>query len=164
MLKILKSIYKTQLGFTAIELLVGVALIGLIGAAAATGVAQIFNGSSLSTNRMVTTNNVRNAGDWIARDARMAESVTIVDNCPTIIWHDYDTSDLHTLIYSMSGTDLIRSHQIAANAPTVTTVAQNITAITSGVTNGRLTVTITATVKSTSETRTFTIVPRNSLQ
>jgi len=148
---------KNQVGFTAVELLIGVALIGIIGGAVGVTVAQTFSGSGLSSQQMTAINNVRNAGDWIMRDvqqSRPKESVTgsgtLVstatppDNQITLIWYDYTnypTRKWYRVIYTITGTDLQRAQEIGVysnglwtkdvNEPTQSiVVARNITAVT----------------------------------
>lgn len=167
MLRMLNRMHKRQNGFTAIEMVIGVTLIGIIGAALATGISQVYKGSALSSDRMTATNNVRNAVDWISQDARMAENqITITDNCPTINWTFYnpftgDPPSEYEVIYTLSGTDLIRSYQVDDEAPTSMMVAQNITIDSAVFSANELSMTLTSTVNSVSETRTFVISLRN---
>lgn len=167
MSKLFRKLHKKQSGFTAIEMLIGIAILGIIGVAIALSITQTFRGTTLSNDRMTAINNVRNAGDWITLDTRMATEVTITDNCPTITWSDFESPDSqHIVAYSLSGTDLRRSHQVDDGTISVITVAQNLdptNPITSEFINGELTVTVTSTVGSTSEIRTFVIIPRNMI-
>jgi len=101
-LRNIKLIIRKQSGFTAVELVIGILIIGIIGTATATTVTQVFSGSSLSSNQMTAINNVRNAGDWITLDAQQArpkESIpgsgellstaTPPNNEIQLIWYDY---------------------------------------------------------------------------
>lgn len=177
MLKILRNISRKQRGFTAIELVVGVAIIGLIGAAATTGIVQVFKGSTLSSDRMTAINNVRTAGDWISRDARMAEGLIKLDEPGILLrieWTDYappngDPFDRFQVDYTLIDGKLNRSYQRSTGNPPVVAeqqsifIAQNIAVDedTLEFSGNQLTLTMTSTVGSASETRTFVISLRN---
>lgn len=97
---------QNQSGFTVIEMLISVVIVGIVGGAIAMGVAQTFTGSTSSSTQMTAINNVKNAGDWIIRDAQQARgelSVLVPDGTSegvlvelgdgdeiTFIWYDYD--------------------------------------------------------------------------
>jgi len=71
----LKSINKNQKGFTLIELIVAIAITGLIIGAIVASIFQLFNISARSDSRMLAVRQVQNAGHWISRDTLMAQSV-----------------------------------------------------------------------------------------
>lgn len=162
-----KRIHYEQGGFTLVETLVGLVIIGVISTALTTGITQVFSGSSLSSEHMTAVNNVRNAGDWISQDARMAENTIIItSNLPSMHWTFFnplsgDPPSVHDVVYTLSGTDLVRSYTVDSGVPQVTTVAQNITIDSAVFSGNKLTIALTATVGSASETRTFVISLRN---
>ena len=141
------------------EMLIGVAILGIITAATATSVAQVFTGSRSSSNQMTAINNVRNAGDWIVRDAQQARAKESVigsgmltatapppDNEIKLIWYNYDpsypTKKWYRVIYTIPAgtTDLQRTEDIGTYSngvfvPTPNTsqtviVARNVTSVT----------------------------------
>lgn len=149
----IKRIFRKQQGFTAVEVLIGIAIIGIIGSAIATSVAQTITGSNTSNNQMTAINNVRNAIDWITRDAQMArvkESVIgsgALGASPDeikLIWYEYyptyPTKKWYRVIYTINGTELYRAEDVGvldingvwtsttAGSPII--VAQNITGVT----------------------------------
>jgi hypothetical protein len=77
-----------------------------------------------------------------------------------LIWYVYD--DKYEVVYSTSGTDLIRTYQENADPSTQVAVAQYITSVTPQFdeANNVLTLAITATVASKSESRTYEVHPR----
>jgi len=157
---------KNQRGFTMIELLVIIALTGIIGAAATMSIHQIFTGTALSNDQNTAINQVRNAGHWISRDVQMAKPNTIVVYEPTeqnflglTIWEDPNGDTTHTVTYTLQDGKLWRNYDAEQ-----TLIAQYIKpkgADTDCHWDGEvLTVNITAQVGDKTETRTFQVKPR----
>jgi len=165
-LRKLATANKNQRGLTLIEVLVALVAMGVILIPVAMGTIQIINGSGLSNNGVVAVSSVQNAGDWMSRDARMAEIVSLPPSGNftlgnlTLTWTDYG-NNTYTVIYSVTGGELRRSYSVNGGTPTVTIVARNIKEVTSSYAGGLLTLTITATVGSgrqtANETRTYEI-------
>jgi len=166
----LSNKYRNQKGFTLIEMLVVIALTGIIAAAATMAIHQVLTGTVLSNDQNTAINQVRNAGYWISRDALMAQSVNITgasDFPLTLRWTDRDHNE-HQVDYTLedmpSGTfkRLQRQETINDAQVTTTTVGQYIDV---GNTDCHwdgevLTVNITAQVGDKTETRTFQVKPR----
>jgi len=89
-----KIFHCKRYGFTLIEILVGIAILGVIAAAAAGGVFQVVKGSPDSNNRMQAINNVQNASDWISQDARNAESYIAYTGNEVDGWVEVDTDTI----------------------------------------------------------------------
>ena len=98
-------------GFSTIELLIALFIIGLIGFAATTTIFQVITCTERSNNHMTAVRQVQNAGYWISRDSQMAESVA-TDNlsAPDFIFltwteRDYDGGDstYHSVTYFFEG-------------------------------------------------------------
>jgi prepilin-type N-terminal cleavage/methylation domain-containing protein len=139
-----RRIIGKQGGFTAVEMLIGVAIIGIIGAAIATSVTQVFSGSNTSSNQMTAINNVRNAGDWIVRDAEQAQAsmstsigsgvlgLASADSIQLAWVNKYSTPN-HTYIVSYTipdgTTDLVRTETVDGVAGNPVVVARNITQV-----------------------------------
>ena len=71
----LKRLNGNQQGFTLLELIIVIALTGIIAAAATMAIHQVLTGTALSNDINTAVNQVRNAGHWISRDAQMAQSI-----------------------------------------------------------------------------------------
>lgn len=71
----LKRLNRSQKGFTLVELVIAIALAGIIGAAITVSTHQVITGTTLSNDRNTAVNQVRNACHWISRDVQMAQTV-----------------------------------------------------------------------------------------
>ena len=107
MFRRLGLINKNQRGFTMIELMIAIAITGLITTGIAMAISQVFTVNAGSSNHMVAVRQVQNAGYWISHDAQMAQDIDPdpVDDNPadeiipvlTLAWagweYDYGSSD-----------------------------------------------------------------------
>ena len=167
-------INSNQKGFTLIEMLIAVAIAGIIGAAATMAVHQVITIPTISNDHNIAINQVRNAVHWISRDAVAAQTVNATLSNPKFLEltrTDWDDDELHTTTYSFESmpdglNNLKRSETDNTGTKTIT-IAQYIESKATGITecswdaiNGVLTVTITATVNDITETREFEVNPR----
>ena len=167
-------------GSTAVQLIVAVAIIALVGSAAAAATFQVLKGTERNGDHMTAARQVQNAGYWISRDAQMAQSV-IADNLtpPDFLvlswteWDDAGDPTYHSVTYFLEdladGTGkLKRSYWSSAGANEQTLVAEHIYCYsddpdrTSEVSyqSPVLTVRLTAFLEETSETREYRIIRR----
>lgn len=168
----LKRLESSQRGIGLVELIIAIAITGIIGAAATMAIHQVLTGTALSNDRNSAVNQVRNAGYWINRDAQMAQSVDPNPGDPKffeLTWIDWDDSELHTISYSLesmpAGLNKLKRSETDNNGTTQTFIAQYIKPKEQEVTwcqwNGEvLAATITAQVGDETETRTFQVKPR----
>ena len=167
-------INKDQKGFGLVELIVALAITGLITGGITMSIFQVFDINTRSNNHMTAVIQVHNAGYWISHDTQMAQSVvtTGVSGFPlTLTSTDWDSGDVHQVIYTLLvDNKLQREHYTNLNLDATTIVAEYINPNPAKTkcefAGGKLTLTVTATVggwKPASETRIYEVIPRPSL-
>lgn len=173
---ILRSINKRQLGFTLIELVVAMAISGIICGSVTMTIFQIFDSSGRTSTHMTAVRQVRSAGYWVSHDVLMSQNLVLTDEASddpdgsrlplTLTWSDWTGNEIHEVTYSIVDDELRRSDSINSGAPTVDIVAEFIDPENTGCqySGGKLIFTVTATVGAGSaaqtETRTYEVVPR----
>jgi prepilin-type N-terminal cleavage/methylation domain-containing protein len=169
----LKLINKNQRAFTLVEIIVALAITGLIGVGAATATVQTLTQSTRNTDYTTASRQVLNTIHWLSRDAQMAQTIEPdgASGFPlTLTWVEWDNST-HQIIYTLEDSTIKRSYSVDGGAPTEMVVAQNINTETS-MTNCEfadwvLTVKVTATLgqgaNAVSVTKVREIVPRPGL-
>jgi len=91
-------------GFTLIEVLVVIALTGIISAAAAMSIHQVFTGTASSNDQNTVINQVRNAAYWIVRDGQMAKTVNDNPEAPKFLeltWGSWNGSESYNVTYEL---------------------------------------------------------------
>jgi len=157
-----------QKGFTLVELLVAVAVGGIIIWGVVTTIFQVTWGTNRTNNQVVALTNVHHAALQIKKDLQMAQNADFSGGpAVTLSWTDYTSSfetlepEDHSSGYELSGSDLRRTYD-----GTTGIVGRNIISIdvTEHPTNDRvIDVVITATegdVTPRSETLEFSVYMR----
>lgn len=177
----LSLIDKKQRGFTALELLIAIAIAVLIAVGVTTAVFQIVTGNTRTSNHMTAVRHVQQAGYWVSHDTQMAQSVDNVTD-PEILkltWIDWDSNSKRQVIYSLQDMPSEGLKQLEKEYRIYDTDENFIDSITSIVAqyidpaltscsfiDNELIFTVTATVGSgsqqQSETRTYEVIPRPS--
>ena len=148
-----KLYYKNESGFTLIEMLVSLAITGLIGLGTTVSIAQLSNETATNNDFITAGRNVMNAIYWISQDAQAAQTVSGVTGFPqtdalSLAWVDWDNSS-HNATYSLENGQLKRSYNVDGQIA-VTQIAEyinpssNMTSCVSS--NGTLTLKITSSV------------------
>jgi prepilin-type N-terminal cleavage/methylation domain-containing protein len=162
-----------EAGFTLIELMLSLAITGIIGLGASMATGQVLSQTSKNNDYTTVNRNAMNALFWISRDAQMAQSfsgeTSFPDSDLTLQWIEWDHT-VNTAVYSLDDGMLTRQYTKGSEV-SETVIAQYIspdTDLTNCVSyNGTLTVTITANIgegsKNINVTRVRDIVSRPKL-
>jgi prepilin-type N-terminal cleavage/methylation domain-containing protein len=165
----------SQAGFTLIEVMVALAICGVLGGGVITAIYQIGTTNSIDNARIMAVNQVENAVFRINRDMQMAQKIeyTTVSGVFTLklAWTTWDNNQsiLVQYIWSPSAKTLSRSYSLNGGSATTTLIGRyiqnfSVTPPNASAGESAWTLSITASVssrnKTEDETRQFKIVPR----
>jgi len=162
---------KDQRGFTLIELIIAIAIAGLITAGITAAVMQVLTINSRASNHMVAVRQVQQAGKEVSKDTLQAQAVnaTPSEGFLALTWEEWGTNQTNAVNYTLVDMpgglkQLQRIHTIneveQTTAPSV--VAEYIDPDQTSCVwaDGVLTFTVTATLGTESETRIYEIESR----
>jgi prepilin-type N-terminal cleavage/methylation domain-containing protein len=124
----LRSINKDQRGFTILEILIAIAVTGLITSGVTGAIFQIIEGSTRSSNDVAAIREVQKAGYWISQDAQMAQDLEMVgvSGFPlTLTWIDWE-GDEYQSVYTLASNKIQREYSVNGANTEVSLVAQYI--------------------------------------
>ncbi len=124
---------KGQKGFTLVELLITVAITGLIVSLLGTAIYQIITVTEYGNDKMIATHELQNAAHWVSLDGQMASTASGGNELVLTLPDD------SSVTYSVVGTELRRTA-----GGSQMTLARNITSATFSVENRIITMTITS--------------------
>jgi prepilin-type N-terminal cleavage/methylation domain-containing protein len=157
---------RKQNGFTLIEIILALAITGILGAGITGFTVQTFAETKRSSVHTQEILQLENAGYWVSRDVQMSQNVTTGPDAGfplQLNWID-ENNDTFQVIYSLTDDQIMRSLIKSGGAPLSTFIAQSIDpapALTNCVyTNGLLTFNVTATLGTRSVSRTYQIKQR----
>lgn len=157
-----------QKGFTLIELVVALAILGIVVVGIVTSIFQIMQGRAQIAGKSVALADIDNAAHWLTRDIVMGQSTDLEDGEPptgnmTITWNDLtgwaeaEESISHSAVYTHSGTQLLREYDSANNT---TIVGRHLTDVGFSIDDRLITVTLTSSpdgVRASTVTRRYLI-------
>lgn len=157
---------KKHKAFTLIEMIIAVALVGILGAGITTFTVQTITETKRSSNHMQVIQQLQNAGFWVSRDVQMAQTVTPGPSAGFPLQVNWTDQNLNTfqVTFSLSGGVIKRSLVKNGQAAVTTTVAQFIDSTPSltncTYANNLLTFNITSKLGKSSMSRTYKINKR----
>ena len=104
----MKKLKKDQRGITLIELVIAIALTGVITAAITMSIFQVFNMNTRTSNHMAAVSQVEHAGKLVREDIMEAQNVDTGDDpgtpeLLTLTWKEGGTEIPHEVIYTLEG-------------------------------------------------------------
>jgi prepilin-type N-terminal cleavage/methylation domain-containing protein len=179
MLPRLEFVHSNQKGFTLLELIIAIAIAGLITAGITVAIMQILTINHRASNHMIAVRQVQQAGKEVSKDTLQAQPNKIDDDPDdppdaflVLNWTDSEGGN-HTVVYTLQTmasspalSMLARNHTIDGTAQTTAppVVAEYIdpNQTSCNWTGNVLVFTVTAALGTESETRTYEIEPRPS--
>ena len=98
-----------------LELLIALALTGLITTGITMIISQTLTGSARSSNHMAAVREVQEAGYWVSFYAYAAQDLTITGDSGfplTLRWVDFDTDERHKVEFSLDSSGLRGSYYV----------------------------------------------------
>lgn len=117
-----------QKGFTVIELLIGIAILGVLAPVLGMSIIHIVDVNESTGNHLQAVKQVERAVYWISRDAKMSQiTQTDEDNgFPlSLYWKRWDNTTAN-VTYTIQDNELLRSYSYNGEEPVVTAVAEYI--------------------------------------
>lgn len=103
-------------GYTILELIIALAIAGVIGAVMAMGIVQTGEVTSRSDNHTDVSTQLQDAGYWIQKDTRMAQAIAAGSQSGTLLtleWMDWSDC-VHHVDYQLDGAELRRTYSTSS--------------------------------------------------
>ncbi|MBI2856107.1 MAG: type II secretion system protein [Chloroflexi bacterium] len=133
-----------QKGFTLLTLVVGLGILGLLSSSAGAVVSQSVRSSYKGNDTLGAFNTIENAGFWISRDGRMADTTDLINgggpvSSVTLQWIDqFDLGSVqHSSTFELVGNEVRRTYDGVTR-----TLARNVSSLSFSLSNSLITVII----------------------
>jgi prepilin-type N-terminal cleavage/methylation domain-containing protein len=155
MFRKLRLFHQNRAGWTLIELLVAIALTGMIALGASVSTAQVMNSTTRNNNFTTASRNAMNALHWMSRDAEMAQTINGIAAFPvsqnlSMTWKGWDNT-AYTANYTLVAGQLKRIFT-AGSTTSTTVIAEYINSSAQKTfcssANGTINITVTSSVGS----------------
>jgi prepilin-type N-terminal cleavage/methylation domain-containing protein len=154
---------RKQNGFTLIEIVLALALTGILGLGIAAFTVQTFTGTKRSSAHTEIILQLENTGYWVSRDVQMSQNVTTGTDAGfplQLNWID-ENDDMFQVTFSLTDDQIMRSLVKNDETPLSTLIAQAIDPAPEltncSYTDGLLTLNLTARLGSWSTNRTYLV-------
>jgi prepilin-type N-terminal cleavage/methylation domain-containing protein len=160
----IRAFYRSQSGYTFIEMVAVLAISGIIALGAMVANYQLINQTAKNNDYTAANRHVLNAIQWISHDAQMAQDVSGASGFPatsnlTLSWTTWDNETVQ-VVYSVANGQLRRNYTAGAGPTQQLLVSQyiDIDPASTNCTwaNGELTITVTGSVGEGSRIATVT--------
>jgi prepilin-type N-terminal cleavage/methylation domain-containing protein len=169
-MKRLKTMVKSQVGLTLIELLIALAITGIITGTVTMITFQVFDGEARANNHLDALSRVQNAGREISRDAGMAQIVDWPEGyIIRLTWYGWEDDKTHRVDYSIENDELKREYYTASDPGGIYNLESSyiFEYVNCELNPGELDFVLTATVgigsQQASEQRVYSVTPRPSI-
>jgi len=119
---------RNQRGFTLIEVILSIAIAGLLGVGVTSTISQTIGVNTIASQHMIAVQQVENAGYWMNYDTLMAQAIapSVGSGFPlSLTWVSW-SGDTTQVTYALSSNNFQRSVSVNGGVATQTVVAQNI--------------------------------------
>ena len=133
----LRLVNKNQKGFTLLEIVLAMALVGIIGGGISMTLSQLIMGNIRTNNHMTMVRQVQQAGYWVSHDAQMTQIVKLGASpgfLPTLTWTEWGGTK-NVVTYTIANGELKRSLSVNGGTARDTIVARFIDSSIDPITN-----------------------------
>lgn len=105
----MRKLNKDERGLTLLELIIAIAITGLIAGGVTTAIFQTFNLSNRTANHMAAVREVQETGYWVSLYTYMAADIEITGESGfplTLRWIDFETNKKHKVEFSLNSSGL----------------------------------------------------------
>lgn len=112
--RIIKKLLTDQRGTTLVDLLVGIAISGMLLPVIISGMSHLFTATNSSRNQIIALQNIEYAANRIREDVHVAQTTNLLDGAAPVSslnlsWVDAATSQTHAVSYYLSNNQLQRN-------------------------------------------------------